>query len=228
MRERDGAASQPTGNAAALTHSDGQKQAAMDLVACLKAFAAANTNAVLEIIRNKPFVANRHYPDGDLVFGAGRWRAYYHAHEMPGSAGSDSHGHFHIFARPEDPNAGFAHVAALMVDRQGQPLRWFTANHWVTGEVWREGADIAADMPPQAEAGDVDLAAHWLSAMLRLCAPTLADLLSERDTALAAYCSRTGQSDEEARADRGLYVLSEREIDLMSELSAGLALEAGD
>jgi len=208
------------------THSL-SRQAALDLVSCLQTFATQNTNAVLAIIGDAPFTANTHYPEGDLVFGGGRWRAYYHAHEMPGAHDPAAHGHFHIFVRPRDAEEGFAHVVGLAVDGQGQPLRWFTTNHWVTGETWRTGAQLGQDMPPP-EPEDAHLAARWLSAMLRFSAPALAVLLDERDAALAAHQSRTTQSEETVRADRTLYVLSEREIDLMGELSAALALEPGD
>ena len=29
------------------------------------------------------------------------------------------------------------HLAALSLDVNGQPVRWFTTNRWVTGEHWR-------------------------------------------------------------------------------------------
>lgn len=223
MRQHREAASQTPMESAPETHCDEQRQAAMDLIACLQTFAAQNTNAVLSILGDAPFVANKHYPAGDLVFGAGRWRAYYHAHDMPGASDSRMHGHFHIFARP-DEETGFAHVIGLAVDAQGQPLKWFTTNHWVTGEAWRPGHHLAAQMPPR-EPDDAHPAALWLSTMLRFSAPGFAALLTARDAALAEHCGQTGQGEEAARADRTLYVLSERDIDLMSELRAALALE---
>lgn len=203
------------------------RQAAIDLVSCLQTFAAQNTNAVLAIIGDAPFTVNAHYPEGDLVFGGGRWRAYYHAHEMPGAPDPTAHGHFHIFARPQDAHEGFSHVVGLAVDGQGQPLRWFTTNHWVTGEAWRTSTRLGNDTPPP-EREDAHPAARWLSAMLRFSAPALAALLDERDAVLTAHQSRTFQSADEARADRTLYVLSEGKIDLMGELGAALALEPGD
>jgi hypothetical protein len=223
MRQHHGAASQTLMESGPETHSNRQRQAAMDLIACLQTFAAQNTNAVLSILGDAPFIANKHYPAGDLVFGAARWRAYYHAHDMPGASDSRMHGHFHIFARPDEEMA-FAHVIGLAVDGNGQPLKWFTTNHWVTGEAWRPGDDLAAQTPPP-EPDEAHPAAQWLSAMLRFSAPTFAALLAERDAALAEHCGRTGQGEEAARADRTLYVLSERDIDLMSELRAALALE---
>jgi len=222
MPDHDASATETTTPPTDRTRGTAHQQAAMDLVACLQEFAARNTNAVLAILGDAPFVANRHYPDGDLVFGAGCWRAYYHGHDMPGAPDSRMHGHFHIFARP-DESAAFAHVAGLAVDGHGQPLKWFTTNHWVTGEAWRPAEHLASHIPPP-EPQDAEPAARWLSAMLRFGAPHFPDMLAARDAALAEHCGRTGQSEEAARADRGLYMLSEREIDLMGELSAALGL----
>jgi hypothetical protein len=223
MTQHHTAASRTAVDAAPAAHPDTQQRAAMDLVTCLQAFAAQNTNAVLAILGDAPFVANKHYPDGDLVFGGGRWRAYYHTHDMPGASDNRMHGHFHIFARP-DESAAFAHVAGLAVDGHGQPLKWFTTNHWVTGEAWRPGEQLAAQTPPP-EPENAHPAARWLSAMLRFGAPGFPELLNERDAALTDHRARTGQTDDEARADRTLYLLSQREIDLMDELRAALALE---
>jgi len=200
-----------------------ERAAAMELVTCLQRFAARNTNAVLSILADQPFIAQKHYPDGDLVFGGGCWRAYYHAHDMPGAADSRIHGHFHIFSRP-DPTSHFAHVVGLAVDGHGQPLKWFASNHWVTGEAWRPAKQLAAQMPPP-ETEISPAAACWLSAMLRFAGPHIEALLCERDAALAAHCAQTGCSADQARADRTLYILAQREIDLMSELRAALALE---
>ncbi|RIA56867.1 DUF6969 family protein [Dichotomicrobium thermohalophilum] len=223
MRHNQAAASDTATDNPSPTPSQGQHRAAMDLVACLQSFAVQNTNAVLAILGDTPFVANKHYPEGDLVFGGGLWRAYYHAHDMPGAPDSRMHGHFHVFARP-DANFGYAHVIGLAVDGNGQPLKWFTTNHWVTGEAWRPGEELAACVPP-VEPEDAPPAARWLSAMLRFGAPAFPELLAERDATLAAHRARTEQSEEEARADRTLYLLSQREIDLMEELRAALALE---
>ncbi len=223
MTQHSGAASRTALDSTSATRPDLRHQAALELVACLQTLAAQNTNAVLAIIGDAPFVANKHYPAGDLVFGGGLWRAYYHAHDMPGAADRPMHGHFHIFAR-RDESDSFAHVAGLAVDGNGQPLKWFAVNHWVTGEAWRAGEQLAAQTPPP-EPEDAHASARWLAAMLRFSAPVLPELLAERDAALARYCARTGQNADEARADRNVYLLSQREIDLRNELRAALGLQ---
>lgn len=205
----------------------------MDLLDCLKRFAALETNAALMALGGDVCVSWRHYPKGDLVFGDGEWRAYYHAHPVGAPHDGDGavdakgdlaeHGHFHIFARAPGEER-LAHVAALAVDSSGQPTRWFATNHWVTGEAWRD-AETLARLSPATDPPGGDAAARWLGAMLRFFAPALGELLRERDRTAARLAAAKGASLPAVLADREIYVLADSAIDLAGALAAALSGE---
>lgn len=114
------------------------------LVACLFEMAEAKTNPVLEIIaQDKALEENKKYPSELLQFNQSGWRAYYHCHPAARAGNhrfNGEHGHFHIFVRIQENPEQWSHLVALAMDNMGQPLGWFTVNHWVTGEEWQSAA----------------------------------------------------------------------------------------
>ena len=166
-----------------------------------------------------------HYPPDDVVNGSLGARWFYHCHP-PGEREGDEHGHFHLFvarealtgraliaAPPTDaPRADVVHLAALAIDRQGLPLRWFTVNRWVTDEHLYPAASIAdvlAAVDFRGPSGD-PLINAWLSAILQLSVDDIVDLLEKRDLDLR----KNGLDGEDRRRE----VLSASPVDLAALL----------
>lgn len=170
--------------------------------------------AVAALAGAQRFVTLAHHPRRDVADARTGVRFYYHAHRH----GTGEHGHFHLFAyrspTPGQAAQRFFHLAALSLDHRGQPLQWFTTNQWVTGEHWAPAADVhqaLAGFSVQTR-GRLAPVAQWLTAMVTLFRPQLAQLLTDRDRALARH---TEGSTHAA-------VWANREIDVLSSTSADL------
>jgi hypothetical protein len=164
------------------------------------------------------------------------------------SAPPIEHGHFHLFLRGEGVPAGITplllpelavanapaprqsaplklgssdevcHLVALAIDRQGEPLRLFTTNRWVTGETWYRADDVIRMLDcfrvrtehPSA------LLNRWVGAIVGLFQPEIATLLHDRDKAILEQRWRwRGNVLEDPR----LEVTSSRDIDLDARLA---------
>lgn len=155
----------------------------------------------------------RHYPLNDVVDSTNHTRFYYHAHN-PERWEQPEHGHFHLFSERSD-DAGYSHIAALSLDPRGQPLRWFTTNRWITGERWKPAAELVPLMKSfeVQRRGRLAPLAQWLTAMVRLFADDLQNLMLERDKRLATLL----------KVQQAEVVFENREIDVLSQCSAELA-----
>lgn len=159
------------------------------------------------------FEVLRHYPARDVVDAAAGTRFYYHAHRLA----DPEHGHFHLFVHGQ--RAGeFMHLAALSLDVNGQPMRWFTTNRWVTGEHWRPAAQLVPHLRrwQVRTGGRLAPVATWLRAMVALYADELAQLLRERDARMAPLLQGRSRAGREA-------VLEDRSLDVISTCPAQLA-----
>jgi hypothetical protein len=159
------------------------------------------------------FEVLRHYPERDVVDATAGTRFYYHAHRLD----DPEHGHFHLFVHGQ--RAGeFMHLAALSLDVNGQPMRWFTTNRWVTGEHWRPAAQLLPHLRRWhvRTGGRLAPVATWLNAMVALYADELAQLLRERDARMAPLLQGRSRAGCEA-------VLEDRSLDVISECPALLA-----
>lgn len=171
---------------------------------------------MLELLAGEAqFQKEQKYPAERLRFGDDGWRAYYHTHDSPAFR-PDEHGHFHLFTRNPDDPAQWAHVAALGMDHQGQPLRWFTVNQWVTGDAWTDADELSEAWACEAGAQAGDNVAQWLQAITGVYLDELAALLVERDRSLAEIAD--GRELPEVLTDRAVYLLAERPIDLLDRL----------
>jgi hypothetical protein len=159
------------------------------------------------------------------------------------------HGHFHLFLRGEAMPAGITplllpelavanapaprqsaplklgrggaicHLVALAVDRNGEPVRLFTTNRWVTGETWYRADDLALMLDRFRVRGDHPSALlnRWVGALVGLFQPEIIALLRERDKAIAQTSwRRRGNVLEDPR----LEITSSLDIDLDSRLAA--------
>lgn len=202
--------------------------AAAEVVDCMRVLAKSGSSLVLEALGGRDFVQLDHYPPGDIIDLETGSQAYFHAHP-PSPAREADFGHFHCFLRPPALAAGAraldlpgntgdrpveaqtCHLAALSMDRYGRPTALFTTNRWVTDETLYDAETLIEALPRFA----LDLARpswplnRWLTAMVTLYRDDIADLLRQRDQALAA----TGPED------RAVEVLSRRPVDLDARLA---------
>lgn len=182
---------------------------------CIQEMGAQCSNPVLELLRDIPaFVEGEKYPQPALTFGEDGWRSYYHRHFVA-DADIREHGHFHLFTRK---GQGWAHLAALSMDLEGQPLRWVMTNRWVTGSDWRDRNSLLAAIHALVPSKETDVLRQWLASLLKLYQTELGDLLDARDTRIAGLLQ--GRSRDEVLEDRTLYELACTPIDLAAKLTS--------
>lgn len=204
-----------------------------EVVNCMRVLRKVNLNIVGEILKGQgQFVRLTHYPEGDVYDSETHAQYYYHAHR------NGEHGHFHLFLRAKGMPGGctpvpqakgrnwpagdqaLSHLVAISMDRFGTPTGLFTTNRWVTAETWYLGEDVIRMLPHFA----IDHAwpswptNRWLTAMVRLFRPQIADLIIARDAALVAR--RAALPDRDVFEDRDFEVLSETPIDIESQRQA--------
>jgi hypothetical protein len=217
-------------------------RAAEEVVAVYEGLGKRGDNVVGELLRGvEAFYEWDHYPAGDVFDSESHSQFYYHAHPA-GQRFAGEHGHFHTFLRPKgmprgirplpvpdadpafDPNDALSHLIAISMDSRGLPIRLFTTNRWVTGEVWYRGEDVCRMLPRFAVESDRPSAAvnRWISAVVALFRPQIERLVMARDEAIRAWERRVVPPD--VFEDRDLEVTSYAEISLESQVEAARAL----
>jgi len=204
---------------------------------CYWVLAKTNDNIVGELLRGEEtFYEWNHYPDGDVYDHETHSQYYYHAHppdERPGE-----HGHFHAFLRPKgmpegiapadvpdyeapkDSDDALSHLIAISMDAKGFPIKLFTTNRWVTGEVWYTAQDVCRLLPFFA----IDHAQPswpvniWITNMVILFRPQIRRLIEIRDETVENWMR--DHPTENTFEDRGLEVTSELPIDVDAQIDA--------
>lgn len=212
------------------------RQAGSVVVDCHRVLTKSGNNVVAELLRDSQhFYEWDHYPEGDVYDFETHSQYYYHAHpkeERPGE-----HGHFHTFLRPggmppgvspvplpdlvmpEDPNDALSHLVAISMNSKGFPIRLFTTNRWVTGEVWYAAKDVCRFLP----LFEVDLAEpswivnRWIGGLVTLFRPHIRALIRQRDAVVAEW--QQDNPDSNAYEDRALEVTSEMAIDVEAQIN---------
>jgi hypothetical protein len=183
------------------------------LVNCIQAFAAESSNPVLATLPSDAAVeTERKYPAERYCFGGAGLSAYYHCHGADNRP-ADEHGHFHLFVQLDHQ---WSHLAALSMDRQGQPLQWFSVNLWVTGETWSDPDKLIAALDQLEDKASLSLTEQWLLAMTRFYRATLEHLLVQRDQQLETL--RNGRDLDTVWQDRQIYTLSSLNINLFQDI----------
>jgi len=204
---------------------------------CYRVLAKTGDNIVGELIKNEEtFFEWNHYPEGDVYDQETHSQFYYHAHpseERPGE-----HGHFHTFIRPggmppdirpapvpdyeppEDPDDALSHIIAISMDRRGMPIKLFTTNRWVTGEVWYAAADVCRllygfEIGHAQPSWPVNI---WLTNILALYRPQIKTLIHGRDSVVARRAA--SHPGENVYEDRALEVTTELAVDVDAQLVA--------
>lgn len=199
-----------------------------------QAMTARRSNPVAEVLGDaQEFFETEHYPPGDVFDPATATQYYYHTHRGEGGDGHE-HGHFHVFMRPDAmlerfeprrpnrPGVGcagagprgpaLAHIVCIAMDNYGLPVRMFTVNRWVTDETWYPARDVIAMLERAAISHDYPSAElnAWLSAILGLFQPEIAELIRRRDAAIEARGRAKPHAD--ALEDRTLAVTATLDI----------------
>ena len=212
--------------------------AGAEVVEIHRLLAKTGDNVVGELLKhNGTFYEWDHFPPGDVYDHETHGQYYYHAHAAD-QRFSGEHGHFHTFVRPRgmppgmspasvpgftppaDPNDALSHLVAIAMTPAGLPFRLFTVNRWVTGEVWYRAEDVIRLL-------DVFRIDHtqpswpvnrWLSAMIVLFKPQIAELLAARDAKVASWQEQNPGSD--IFEDRDLEVTSFLDIVVEDQVQA--------
>lgn len=169
-----------------------------------------------------------HYPDGDVKDFKNHTQYYYHSHPSKDDDRIPEHGHFHIFLRyprfskEETPlfcspkyqesngtKDALVHLCAIAMDEYGKPKALFTVNHWVVMGVWYGAERIIRELDSfKVDIADSPyaLANEWLTHMITLFKPYIADLLVLRDEVIAEFAKNN--PDQEVYCNKSLEVTS--------------------
>ena len=205
------------------------------ILECYRVLKKTQDNVVGELLRGQgEFFEWDHYPKGDIYDHVTHSQYYYHAH--PTELRGGEHGHFHTFLRPkgmppgiapaplpdlelpEDEDDALSHLIAISMNPAGYPIRLFTTNRWVTGEVWYVADDVIRMLDDFA----IDLARPswpanlWVSDMLRLFRPQTEVLIRHRDDAVAAW--REGHAGSDVYEDRDFEIASSTSISIEAQM----------
>ena len=202
-----------------------------------RVLAKTGDNIVGELLRDvETFFEWDHFPDGDIFDPETHSQFYYHAHAAGEREGE--HGHFHTFLRPagmpkgvkpapladyeepEDPDDNLSHLIAISMDGHGVPIKIFTVNRWVTGDVWYTAKDVIKML----KIFEIDIAHpswpvnRWVSGMVHLFRPQIERLLIERDKIVADWAK--AHPDSNVYKDQDLELISEIPISIDDQYKA--------
>ena len=202
-------------------------EAAAEVLNCQRILAKTGDNVVSEVLRHEgSFYFWNHYPAGDVYDPETHSQYYYHAHPDDQRVEGE-HGHFHTFLRPHkagldlrpapledaDPSKvapdHVTHLVGVSMNRTGSVVRLFTTNRWVTGETWYHADDAIQliDRFVVDHARPSWATNRWLTGVLRLYRPHIAELLRRRDACIAEHAA--AQPEVNVYEDRSLEVTSE-------------------
>lgn len=206
--------------------------AAAEATECAVRLAQTGTNPVTEVLGGAGVVEEwQHFPPGGVSDSGTHSLFYYHAHAAEERVAGE-HGHFHTFVRPREidpalkpaPQSGNAaaitHLVGISTDASGRLIRLFTTNRWVTGEVWYDAETVTGlltrfDITVAAPSPDLN---RWVSAVVHMFRPQIADLIRARDAAVADF-ARSHPGDD-VFEDRALQVTSQRDVDFLAQIRA--------
>ncbi|MDD9878721.1 MAG: hypothetical protein OXR84_14900 [Magnetovibrio sp.] len=214
-------------------------EAGARVLECYRVLQKSDANVVGEVLRDQgEFYEWDHYPSEDVYDRETHSQYYYHAHppEKRANKWGAEHGHFHTFLRPKgmpariepapladyeapaDPNDALTHFVGVSMNRAGYPIRLFTTNRWVTGEVWYAADDVITML----EKFEIDQALPswpvnvWITGMLQLFQPQIEALLRQRDRTVAEWeASHPGLN---AYEDRDLEITSITDISVEDQV----------
>jgi len=175
-----------------------------------------------------------HYPDDDAIDVNRGYQWFYHSHAPEDRLGTEEHGHIHLFARRKlwsrrlrsrrerafaelaagaEPPVNTRHLLTIGFDAKGIPIRLFTVNSWVTGDLMLS-AETTAELLNQMvlDTGNEAVDAV-IESVVCLFRTEILDLLVRRDAVLFGF------QGGNVLSDASLEVLSELAIDIDSKLA---------
>ena len=203
-----------------LTTLDQQNEAfqehfwASRLVECMLDLGELKTNAVLISLDGiKSIKPYQRYPEKPYNFGNKHWRAFYHCHDKKDDTCKE-HGHYHFFTHGQQQDS-WSHVAAMGMNKLGQPVRLFTTNLWVTDGIWFKSNQLKKQMEILRHSKEDTLVSNWLKSALLLFYNEINNLLLQRDEA----ASRLYPNNlDKLFSDHDINYLSEINVDLNEQL----------
>lgn len=211
--------------------------AGQEILECYRLLQKSKDNVVGDVLKGQgDFFEWDHYPKGDVYDFETHAQYYYHAHPVELRGGE--HGHFHTFLRPKGfpdgvqpadvpdfeevpgENDALSHLIAISMNPAGYPIRLFTTNRWVTGEVWYNAEDVIRLL----DYFNMDLAWPslpvnvWITNMVRLFRPQIEALLIERDQAVKNWADK--RPEELVYEDRDLEITSVIDISVEDQIKA--------
>ncbi len=119
-----------------------------------------------------------------------------------------------------------SHLVAIALDPEGEPIRVFTTNRWVTGETWYRADDVIK-MLDRFKFCAIDRSAllnDWLDAIVTLFRPQIEWLLHRRDETMTRWRQRRRTNVFE---DTRLEVTSSFDVDLDAQFAFLDQLQTG-
>lgn len=211
------------------------------LLECYRVLNKSDANVVGEVLKGQgEFYEWDHYPNGDVYDWDSHSQYYYHAHPPENRAHKfgEEHGHFHTFLRPrgmpegikpapvadyappDDANDALTHFIGISMNQAGFPIRLFSTNRWVTGEVWYVADDVIAML----DLFDIDQALPswptniWVTNMIKLFKPDIERLLRHRDVIVGKW--EAAYPGKNAYEDRDLELTSLMDISVEKRIKA--------
>jgi hypothetical protein len=114
------------------------------------------------------------------------------------------------------------HLVSIALTAQGIPFKLFTANRWVTGDIWCTAAEtVGLAREFRINGVGPQLVADWMNSMFSLYSDHIAVLLTARDAQVARLTSEH-KSMIDALDDRTAEVLSAVDIGFGQDIEATL------
>ncbi len=180
-----------------------QQQASANLRKCYENLKQGNVVSLL-MPEQEMIDSWEHFPKGDVKDFENHTQYFYHAHPSNDQDRVVEHGHFHVFVRKnaihsnciavitseeyeksQGERDNLTHLFAIAMNQVGMPTAFFTVNHWVVLGAWYE-AEVLIPLLDSFKVEAVDptyqLTSFWLTNMVHLFKPMLAELLTKRDS----------------------------------------------
>ncbi len=217
----------------------GLAESGANILECYRVLQKSSANVVGEVLKGQgDFFEWDHYPSGDVYDFETHSQYYYHAHppEKRANRWGAEHGHFHTFLRPkgmpentepapledfvapDDPNDALTHFIGVSMNPAGYPIRLFTTNRWVTGEVWYPAETVISlldrfEMDLSYPSWPVNI---WLTHLVKLYRYEIEELLLARDATVKKW--QAEHPGINAYEDRNLEITSILEISVEDKI----------
>lgn len=209
---------------------------AMQLLESQQKMMANPGNNILHYVleHNTRYEKMSHYPREDRIDRSTGAQYFYHCHREDHT--TTEHGHFHCFLRykyiPKRIKPAkltdwdryidnpMTHLVAIGMNQCGAPIRLFTVNRWVSGDIWYDAAHAAYFVKrfkmTLTDSAYWNILDQWVEGMLHLFAPQIQWLHQERDRVIQEH--QRQYPDENSYLNEKVDELSSLSIDLKQQI----------